>query len=277
MFRQLCLPESKLCELPELLSDALLKRSITKRDLQRLVGKLNFAVRVVFGGRTFLRRIIDVINTLSRPHHHIRINKQLRGDLSWWTSFLSVFNGKTFFVDSAPVASEEFATDACPVGGGGFFRGDWFYRNWEIDHPNLAEAHINLNETFTVLLALYRWKSHLRDKWIVVHSDNHTTISALNKGTCRNPQVMKWLPDIFWFSATYNFRITTCYIPSKANTMADALSRLHDPAFGRVFNTHFCGLLVENDSYRHHLSQLAFSSLPLQVQSMLKSSYSKTN
>ena len=78
VFRQLCLPESKLCELPELLSDALLKRSITKRDLQRLVGKLNFAARVVFGGRTFLRRIIDVINTLSRPHHHIRINKQFK-------------------------------------------------------------------------------------------------------------------------------------------------------------------------------------------------------
>ena len=58
VFRQLCLPESKLCELRELLSDTLLKGSITKRDLQSLVGKLNFAARVVFGGRTFLRRII---------------------------------------------------------------------------------------------------------------------------------------------------------------------------------------------------------------------------
>ena len=54
VLRQLCLPDSKLCELRQLLSDTLLKRSITKRELQSLVGKLNFAARVVFGGRTFL-------------------------------------------------------------------------------------------------------------------------------------------------------------------------------------------------------------------------------
>lgn len=113
VLRQLCLPESKLCELRQLLSDTLLKRSITKRELQSLVGKLNFAARVVFGGRTFLRRIIDVTNTLSRPHHHVRINTSLRADLLWWASFLSVFNGKAFFVASTPTALEEFSTDAC--------------------------------------------------------------------------------------------------------------------------------------------------------------------
>ena len=83
VLRQLCLLESKLCELRELLSDTLLKQSITKRDLQSLVGKLNFAARMVFGDRTFLWQIINVINTLSRPHHNIRINKQLRADSSW--------------------------------------------------------------------------------------------------------------------------------------------------------------------------------------------------
>ena len=204
------------------------------------------------------------MNKLSRPQHHSRLNFQLRADLSWWVDFLSVFNGKTFFVDSDPVASEEFSTDACPIGGGGFFRGDWFYLNWEVDQPAVASAHINLKETFTVLAALDRWKHDLRDKCIVVRSDNHTTISALNKGTCRNQQIMQWLREIFWLSATYNFRITARYIPSKlacvagvngegvlplrlplsfltpatqatskSNTVADAISRLHDP---RVFS-----------------------------------------
>ncbi|XP_078368365.1 uncharacterized protein LOC144652227 [Oculina patagonica] len=277
VLRQLCLPESKLCELRQLLSETLIKRSVTKRDLQSLVGKLNFAARVVFGGRTFLRRTIDVMNTLSRPHHHIRVNKQLRDDLSWWASFLSVFNGKTFFIDSAPVSFEEFSTDACPIGGGGFFQGDWFYTNWAIDHPDLAGAHINLKETFTVLLALCRWKHQLRDKWIVVHSDNSMTISVLNKGTCRNPQVMQWLRSIFWLSATFNFRITARYIPSKANTMADAISRLHDPAFCHAFRAQLRRVQETNDSSQPHFSQLAFSSFPLQVQYMLRSSYSKRN
>ena len=144
MLRQLYLPDSKLCELQQLLSDTLLKRSITKRKLQSLEVKLNFAARVVFGGRTFLRRIIDVTNTLSGPHHHMRIETSLRVDLSWRANFLSsVFNGKAFFVDSTPTALEEFSTDACPIGGGGFFQGDWFYTNWATDHPDLTDAHIN--------------------------------------------------------------------------------------------------------------------------------------
>ena len=277
VLRQLCLPDSKLCELRQLLSDTLLKRSITKRELQSLVGKLNFAARVVFGGRTFLRRIIDVTNTLSRPHHHVRINTSLRADLLWWARFLSVFNGKAFFVASTPTALEEFSTDACPIGGGGFFQGDWFYTNWATDHPDLTDAHINLKETFTVFLALHRWKWYLRDKWIVVHTDNHTTISALNKGTSRNPQVMQWLRSIFWLSATNNFRITARYIPSKANTVADAISRLHDSAFCRTLKELFHTLLLAFDRQRAQVSQSAFSSLPWQVQSVLRSSYYRRN
>ena len=77
VLRQLILPESKLCELRALLGETLTKRSITKRDLQSLVGKLNFAARVIFGGRTFLRRIIDAMNKLSRPHHHSRLNQRV--------------------------------------------------------------------------------------------------------------------------------------------------------------------------------------------------------
>ena len=75
--RQLTLAERKLCKLRLLRSKTTAKRSITKRDLQSLVGKLNF------GGRTFLRRMIDTVNHMQRPHHHVRINAQMRADLGW--------------------------------------------------------------------------------------------------------------------------------------------------------------------------------------------------
>ena len=269
--RQLTLPERKLCELRLLLSETTAKRSITKRDLQSLVGKLNFAARVVFGGRTFLRRMIDTVNHMQRPHHHVRINAPLRADLEWWKEFLGVFNGNTFFVDSEPVPTEEFSTDACPIGGGGFFQGDWFYVNWATNYPSLANVHINLQETFTVLIALERWKDQLRDKWIIGGTDNTTTLSAINKGTSSNQLAMQWLRKLFWLSATYNFRVTSRYIPTAANTLADAISRLHDPAH--------CALLVETliscplnkrPGVTPHLSRNAFHALPFQVQSMLR-------
>ena len=137
----------------------------------------------------------------------------------------------------------------------------------------MANVHINLQETFTVLLALERWKDQLRDKWIIVRTDNTTTLSAINKGTSSNQLVMQWLRKRFWLSATYNFRVTSRYIPTVANKLADAISRIHDPVH--------CKLLVEKliscplnkrPCVTPHLSRNTFDALPLQVQSMLKNS-----
>lgn len=202
--RQLTLPGRKLCKLRLLLSETTAKRSITKRHLEPLVGKLNFTVRVVLGGRIFLRPMIDTVIHMRRPHHHVRINAQLIPDIDWWTDFLGILNGKTFFVDSEPVPTEEFSTDACPVGGGRFFKSDWFYVNWATDYPSLENVPINL-QTFTALLAIEHWKEHLIDRWITVRTDNTTTLSAINKGTSSNPRVMHLLRSLFWLYASDNF------------------------------------------------------------------------
>ena len=173
--------------------------------------------------------MIDTVNHMRCPHH-VQMNAHLRADLEWWTAFLGIFNGKTFFVDSELVPTEEFSTDACLIGRGGFFCGHWFYIHWATNYPSLANVHINLEETFMVLIALERWKDKLRDKWIIVQNDNTTMLSAIHRGTSNNQLVMKWLHKLFWLSAKYNFRVTSQYIPTVANTMANAISHIHDPA-----------------------------------------------
>lgn len=50
----LSLPASKLTELQRVVSNFLNKRQVNKKQLQQLAGKLNWACRVVYGGRTFL-------------------------------------------------------------------------------------------------------------------------------------------------------------------------------------------------------------------------------
>ena len=39
---------------------------------------------------------------------------------------------------------------------------------------------------------------------------------------------MSFLRDLFWISATFNFRITAKYIPGVNNHISDAISRLHE-------------------------------------------------
>ena len=147
--RTLALPERKLQELRESLYSWLDKRKVTKHELQKLIGKLNWAARVIRGGRTFLRRLIDLMGKLRSKHHRIRLNSEARADILWWYKCAQWFNGMAGFIDDVPMPSSAFTSDACLVGGAAHYGSDWFYTNWEIDYPEVANMHINELEMFT--------------------------------------------------------------------------------------------------------------------------------
>jgi hypothetical protein len=68
------LSPTKLATITGLVQHTLTMTSITRRNLEKLTGKLNWVCKVVYGGRTFLwRRLIDALWSVTRPHHHIRL------------------------------------------------------------------------------------------------------------------------------------------------------------------------------------------------------------
>ena len=154
------------------------KRS-SKKQLQSLAGKLNWAAGVIYTGRVFLRRILDAIRPLSAEHHKCVISPAIRLDIKWWTNFMSIFNGCSLILDALPATS--FSTDACDVGAGAYYDGDWFYCTWSADCPELENEHINLKELAAVVLAIQRWAPLWANKRVFVWSDNTTTVSIINR------------------------------------------------------------------------------------------------
>ena len=61
----MCIPYSKLVQIKEGLALFSTPRRACKRQLQSPLRLLNWAASVVFGGRVFLRRLIDVLRTLN--------------------------------------------------------------------------------------------------------------------------------------------------------------------------------------------------------------------
>ena len=61
----------RLDELVVLLSHWLTKKSATKSELQSLVGKLSFVSKCVRQSRLFLARILAMLCTVKRNHHHV--------------------------------------------------------------------------------------------------------------------------------------------------------------------------------------------------------------
>ena len=222
---ELSLPPDKLKETKDLVDRFTKRKRGSKRQLQQLAGKLNWACRVVHGGRTFLRRIIDGMNLLKSTSAKFLFTPEFRKDLFWWQNFLYHFNGKRILHSKVPIADVE--TDASSEAVGFYFRGDWAYSFLPADAPDIAPLHINFKEAFAIFLAARRWAPLWANHHVIVKCDNQAAVAMINKGTTANPIVMTWLRDLFWMSAIHNFRITAVYIPGVDNVRADRISRMH--------------------------------------------------
>ena len=91
--QQLRLPKEKLARALKLLRSWSNKRTATKKELQSLAGTLEDAARIIVPGKAFLRRIYDAVASLSKSHHHIRLNSDVRSDIAWWLTFMTEWNG----------------------------------------------------------------------------------------------------------------------------------------------------------------------------------------
>ncbi|CAC5422338.1 unnamed protein product [Mytilus coruscus] len=170
---ELRLPGDKLSLLKQELTDFGNRKRASKKQLQSLSGKLNWASTVVHDGRVFLRRIIDSITQLQHDWHKILIKGDIMQDILWWQNFISTFNGKSLILDKYPVTS--VYTDACPEGGGGHFGSDWFYAKWDADFAFTKDLHINELEALSVVLAAIRRGKTWQNKKVIVYSDNMAT------------------------------------------------------------------------------------------------------
>ena len=92
------LPAEKLSELQHLVSTWITRKSCCKQELQSLVGKLQHACKVVHPGRTFLRRVLELMAVAAEKHHRIRLNAAIQSDLLLRHSFLVAWNGVSMIV-----------------------------------------------------------------------------------------------------------------------------------------------------------------------------------
>ena len=86
------LPQDKLLSLKQELQAFTRRRRASKKQLQSPAGKLSWAAGVVYGGRVFIRRIIDAICHLRAASHKRIITPEMRLDIQWWDEFMYSFN-----------------------------------------------------------------------------------------------------------------------------------------------------------------------------------------
>ena len=102
----LSITSARLNELEGLLLTWLTQKSATKSELQSLVGKLSF-----------VSRILALLRTVKRNHHHVKVSREFYRDILWWLRFIHVYNSISIVPTSTWSSLDAiFATDACLLG-----------------------------------------------------------------------------------------------------------------------------------------------------------------
>ena len=70
-----------------------MKTAARRREIESLIGKLQFLAKCVKAGRIFLSRLINWIKGMDRSQLH-QIPPEARKDIAWWGRFIEDYNGR---------------------------------------------------------------------------------------------------------------------------------------------------------------------------------------
>ena len=230
MAMEIRLPVDKLDRLKCLLASWLTRSSCTKTELESLIGSLSHAAVVVRAGKTFLRRLLELLSGARRSHHFLRLNAVHKSDLWWWAVYLRPLNHGSFFrgVYCRPVQFSFFFPGASgSVGCGAIWSPHWFQVKWSesVAWPELQEDSITFKELLPIVWAVAVWGALWRHGSVVVYCDNEGAVAAVNSGYSKVPRIMHLLRCLFFIRARFDIELVGSHVPGVSNPLADAISR----------------------------------------------------
>ena len=199
--------------------------------MESLIGHLHHASKVAPQGRTFLRRMINLLCAFRRDDHPIRLNQEFQRDLTWWRELFRSWDGLSFFQMSqwAPLLDFQVSSDASgSLGYGVIFHTQWFFGAWSASQESLSIAY---KELFPIVVAAHLWGPQWTSRRVEFLCDNMSVVAVLSSGTSREGDLMILLRYLALLAVRHSFSFTASSVRGKANPVADAFSRFQFQQF----------------------------------------------
>ena len=232
------LPLDKLEKCKTLIHEMLIQDKCTLRELQVLLGLLNFTCTVIVPGRAFLQRLYRLTVGVRKPYFSIRLTSQVKKDLHIWLQFLEEYNGVTLYREEMFLSENVchiFSDASKTLGCGAVLDNHWFALGW----PNewWREQNITLLELVPIVLAIQAWGNELRNKCVILHTDNLDLSHDINSQSSKDPLVMSLIRHMVLKLLSFNILFRSRHIPGVSNILSDSLSRLQVTRFRQLHPT----------------------------------------
>ena len=237
---RMSIPPEKLTEVRDEIDAWSRKTKATKKGLQQLLGKLFWVSRCVEYSRAFMARLLNQL-TLMHPlpdNKKVLFSEDCRADITWWSRYLRRFNGvECMYIDESMDLSLEQLLDssalvncgdAQPMGGGSYYGSEYWSRpfpRWLQD----TRIAIHIKEFYVALVSAWLWGESWRGKVVYVFCDNEAVVETLENQKPKDPKLQELLREYLYIVCTRGFTPKFRKIGTKANEVADFISRRHDP------------------------------------------------
>ena len=217
------LPKEKLIEYEQDVIQTLSRSKIRKKELESLIGKLNFAATVV-PARPFLRRLINMLNIHDKPYYYLRITRGVREDLQTWLTFLQNYNGITYFraLQIANSITIHMVSDASKLGFGACYGTKWLQATYPVPWQS---HHITILELYPIFVLISIFGRLMKNSHIMFHCDNSAVNSIINKQSSQDNTVMKIIRPLVLLLIQHNIHLQSKHIPGIRNILPDKISR----------------------------------------------------
>ena len=194
------------------------------KEVQSLVGKLQFVCKCVRQGRVFVSRVLNFLRDLSAGGSPV-IPEEVRRDLLWFKYFLQDYNGVSVIPMMEKAPCDTFlASDACLSGFGAVCDREYCKGKFP-DHIQCQGLHISALEMLALIVAVKVWTHHFKGLRVGVKCDNEATVWVINSGRSRDPFMQACLRELCFVCAKGQFEVWAEHIPGVSNRLPDLLSR----------------------------------------------------
>ena len=229
------LDEGRVADMQAKLTELLDRGSLTKKELQSIIGVLVFAATVVRCGRPAYRHMLDLLRAhkTSGASGRIVLDVAARSDMHLWQELLRVMHDRTVISGvRMPRCRWEVWTDAsyggwgwhagCGVWDAGAWPESWTLRMGVSKYRAIWICEL---EILCCALALRKLAPYMAGSRCVWHVDNLPVVYMLNKHRSVSSRCANVVAEICWQCAVWNIEIEAHHVRTYDNGLADRLSR----------------------------------------------------